>query len=89
MTESAATNCGGGSPDSSRSLLEQALSSAETATRLERRNRLPRYRPYPKQREFHDAGAVHRELATRLFGHLCPARGWTDGRDGRRRFEPR
>ena len=61
MTESAATNCGGDWPESSRSLLEQALSSAETATRLERRNRLPQYRPYPKQREFHEAGAVHRE----------------------------
>ena len=32
--------------------------------RRERRNRLAGYRPYAKQREFHDAGAAHRE---RLF----------------------
>lgn len=61
MRESAVTNCGGGWPDSSRSLLEQALSSAETAARLQRRNRLARYRPYPKQKAFHEAGAGHRE----------------------------
>lgn len=54
-------NYGDDWPDSSRSLLEQALSSAEKANREERRNRLPRYRPYPKQKEFHDAGALHKE----------------------------
>ena len=61
MKESAARNSGGDWPDSSRSLLEQALSSAEEANREEQRNRLARYTPYPKQREFHDAGAAHRE----------------------------
>lgn len=32
--------------------------------RRRRRNRLPAYAPYSKQREFHEAGAIHRE---RLF----------------------
>lgn len=37
---------------------------AREIDRRRRRNRLTDYRPYRKQREFHDAGAIHRE---RLF----------------------
>jgi hypothetical protein len=40
------------------------LIAAEAQRR--RRNRLASYRPYPRQRMFHDAGAEHRErLLTR------------------------
>ena len=35
-----------------------------------RRNRLPSYRPYPKQREFHAAGAAHRERLL-MAGNQC------------------
>jgi phage terminase large subunit-like protein len=40
------------------------VEALETADRRRRRNRLGKYRPYNKQREFHKAGAIHRE---RLF----------------------
>src|ERR1700731_354350 len=45
----------------------ERLDYLKRATELERRfnrTRLSRYRPYPKQAEFHAAGATHRE---RLF----------------------
>jgi hypothetical protein len=49
--------------DRERALKEfHALAEAEAKHRRE--NRLDQYRPYPKQREFHDAGLQHRE---RLF----------------------
>lgn len=46
------------------SLQRRALISARELVRRRERNRLAAYRPYARQREFHDAGAVHRE---RLF----------------------
>lgn len=49
---------------SSSSLRRQALILAREAARRKGRNRLSTYRPYAKQREFHDAGVAHRE---RLF----------------------
>jgi phage terminase large subunit-like protein len=45
-------------------LRQQALVLAQELERRKRRNRLSRYSPYSKQRDFHAAGAVHRE---RLF----------------------
>jgi phage terminase large subunit-like protein len=45
-------------------LLQQALELSREIQRRKQRNRLLEYRPYSKQREFHDAGAEHRE---RLF----------------------
>jgi phage terminase large subunit-like protein len=59
------------------SSLESPCSEAVFLNRLEReqlkrihQNRLTDYRPYPKQKAFHDAGATHRE---RLFlaGNRC------------------
>ena len=52
------------SPLSPRSLQMQALALAKELKRRKSRNKLAGYRPYSKQREFHEAGAVHRE---RLF----------------------
>lgn len=49
---------------SSRSLRRQALILAREQARRLARDRLTGYRPYARQREFHDAGAEHRE---RLF----------------------
>jgi len=49
---------------SSTGLTRQALRLARALERRKRRNRLANYSPYTKQREFHDAGATHRE---RLF----------------------
>jgi phage terminase large subunit-like protein len=45
-------------------LRRRALILARELKRRHERNRLSSYRPYMRQREFHDAGAVHRE---RLF----------------------
>jgi phage terminase large subunit-like protein len=45
-------------------LLQQALELSREIQRRKQRNRLLEYRPYSKQREFHDAGSDHRE---RLF----------------------
>jgi phage terminase large subunit-like protein len=42
-------------------LQQQVLSWTLELERRERRNRLPSYQPYPKQVEFHTAGADHRE----------------------------
>jgi phage terminase large subunit-like protein len=47
-----------------RSLRVQALELATEKDRRRRRNRLTDYKPYAKQRDFHDAGLEHRE---RLF----------------------
>ena len=49
---------------SSTGLTRQALRLARALERRKRRNCLANYSPYTKQREFHDAGATHRE---RLF----------------------
>ena len=49
---------------SSASLRRRALILARELRRRRERDRLGAYRPYAKQREFHDAGAEHRE---RLF----------------------
>ena len=49
---------------SSISLRRQALILAREQERRRRRDRLSAYRPYARQREFHEAGAEHRE---RLF----------------------
>lgn len=49
---------------SSGSLTRHALTLARELVRRKRRNLLAGYRPYARQREFHDAGAQHRE---RLF----------------------
>ena len=46
------------------SLRRQALRLARELRRRRERDRLSAYRPYAKQREFHAAGAEHRE---RLF----------------------
>ena len=48
----------------STSLRQRALILARELKRRRERDRLGHYRPYAKQREFHDAGAEHRE---RLF----------------------
>ncbi|WP_340317236.1 hypothetical protein [Rhizorhabdus argentea] len=45
-------------------MTRKALKLARELERRTRRNQLAAYRPYTKQREFHDAGAEHRE---RLF----------------------
>jgi hypothetical protein len=45
-------------------LQQQGLTFARKCKHRYERNRLSAYRPYAKQREFHDAGAKHRE---RLF----------------------
>lgn len=45
-------------------LQRRALGLARELARRRGRDRLSAYRPYAKQREFHDAGAEHRE---RLF----------------------
>lgn len=50
-----------GSLESSR---QRAVLLWRELQKRQRSNRLSFYRPFPKQREFHDAGAVHRE---RLF----------------------
>jgi len=47
-----------------RLALIQQLEEIEEAIRRRSTNRLAFYRPYPKQREFHDAGSNHKE---RLF----------------------
>jgi hypothetical protein len=44
--------------------IEQRLAILADLDRLDSRDRLSRYRPYIKQRQFHDAGATHSE---RLF----------------------
>jgi len=49
---------------SSPGLTRKALRLARELERRRSRDRLARYQPYAKQREFHDAGAEHRE---RLF----------------------
>ena len=49
---------------SSTSLRRRALILARELRRRRQRDRLSAYRPYAKQRAFHDAGAGHRE---RLF----------------------
>ena len=49
---------------SSTGLTRQALKLARELDRRKQRNRLADYSPYARQREFHDAGATHRE---RLF----------------------
>lgn len=49
---------------SSRSLQRKALNFALRTAQWADRDRLSVYRPYARQREFHDAGATHRE---RLF----------------------
>jgi phage terminase large subunit-like protein len=41
--------------------LAATLATAETVVRRAQTDRLAGYRPYPKQRDFHDAGAAHRE----------------------------
>ena len=46
------------------SLQQRGLTFARKCKHRQGRDRLSAYRPYPKQREFHDAGAEHRE---RLF----------------------
>ena len=49
-------------PASQNSSAKSELHNALTeCARRQRRNRLADYRPYPKQREFHEAGAIHRE----------------------------
>src|SRR5690348_3041561 len=52
------------SPPSLINLQRQALTLARELERRKARNRLKDYQPYSKQREFHAAGAIHRE---RLF----------------------
>lgn len=52
------------SPQDLRHLQEQVLTLARELERRKRRNRLPNYLPYTKQKEFHAAGLIHRE---RLF----------------------
>lgn len=49
---------------SSTGSAREALALARELERRKKRDRLADYRPYAKQREFHDAGADHRE---RLF----------------------
>lgn len=45
----------------SRDQLEEFLKLCKEQERREARNKLSTYRPYPKQMEFHAAGATHRE----------------------------
>ncbi len=51
-------------PQDLPNLQRQVLSLVRETDKRARRNRLPAYRPYSKQAEFHEAGLVHRE---RLF----------------------
>jgi phage terminase large subunit-like protein len=48
-------------PLSERNSLELELSQSREVLRRQRQNRLFSYQPYPKQGEFHSAGAEHRE----------------------------
>lgn len=58
------TSCGKGRKSLRRRLVSDLIRTIAELERRQNRNRLESYNPYPRQREFHDAGARHRE---RLF----------------------
>jgi hypothetical protein len=63
----------------SSEMMLEVVKLTEEQHRRARSTRLFRYRPYTRQREFHDAGAEHRERVRRIKSRRCLRRGATWG----------